>query len=163
MTSLKIKRPLMGYAFEYRNHARHVETLRTSAVNFMLVVASALITVITYDNEIMCTILPLTIIVSLLGLITALFSASYAELHFRNLERAKQLLARLDSLFFEDKAPATLAQLHATARNAHYPFRRIRKITGSTHLFWLVLPVVIFVVGVFLTYLSLTSLPGVSS
>jgi hypothetical protein len=153
---------LWGLHQEYLSQARHAEMLRTSSVSFMLVIASALITVITFDDKLNRFDLPLTIIVSFLGLITALFSGSYAELHFRNRERAKQVLTHLDSLFFADRAPATLAQLKAAADNAHYRFRWIRKITGSTHLFWLVLPVLVFIVGVFLTYLALSDVSSVS-
>lgn len=156
---------LWGLYLEYHTHSRHIETLNTSAVSYMLLVSSALITVITYDRTINLYDLPLCIIVSFLGLITGLFSASYIERYFRYREESEQILANLDSFLFEGKAPTTLAQLRDDADKAHYSAgwsSWVAKIAVSSHLFWLVLPIVVFIVGVFLTYLSLTGLPSAS-
>ena len=73
----KIQKDLLwGLYQDVRSHARHNEVLRSSAVNYMLLVASALITVIIFDKQINRYDLPLCLIVSLIGLISALFSAS---------------------------------------------------------------------------------------
>jgi hypothetical protein len=155
----KVQKDLLwGLYQDVRSHARHTETLRSSAVNYVLVVASALITVITFDKQVDRYDLPLCLIVSLIGLISALFSASYAELYYRNRVRAGHLLDHLDAAFFEGRAPATLSQVLANADEAHRKtkiYRWSRRITGSTHVFWLVLPLVVFAIGVTLTFLAL--------
>jgi drug/metabolite transporter (DMT)-like permease len=157
---------LWGLYQEARSHARLAELLRSSAVNYMVLVASALITVITFDKQLNLYDLPLCIIVSLIGLVTALFSASYAELYHRNRQRAEHFLARLDATFFENKAPATLFQIKADADDVHHKtklYRWSRRVTGSTHMYWLVLPVLVFAVGAFLTCLSLSGLTSGSN
>lgn len=149
---------LWGLYQDVRGHSRHAETLRASAVNYMLVVASALVTVITFDKQINRFDLPLCLIVSVIGLISALFSASYAELYYRNRTRAGHLREHLDDVFFEDRAQATLSQVLAGADAVHSKTKIhgwSRRITGSTHLFWLVPPLVLFAIGVVLTALSL--------
>ena len=163
----KIQKDLLwGLYQDVRSHARHNEVLRSSAVNYMLLVASALITVIIFDKQINRYDLPLCLIVSLIGLISALFSASYAELYYRNRERAERLRKHLDVSFFEGRAPATLSQVLAEADDAHRKtriYRWSRRITGSTHVFWLVLPLGVFAIGIVLTVLSLaglTTAPG---
>lgn len=157
----KVQKDLLwGLYQDVRSHSRHAETLRTSAVNYMLVVASALITVITIDKQITLFDLPLCLIVSVIGLISALFSASYTELYYRNRERAGHIRKHLDDELFKDRAPATLSQVLDDADVVHRKtkiYRWSRRITGSTHLFWLVPPLVVFVIGIMLTILSLSS------
>lgn len=155
---------LWGLYQDVRTHARHAETLRTSAVNYMMVIAVALITLITFDKRFSLSDLPLSIVVCLIGLFTALFSASYAELYFRNRERAKGILKRLDELLFDNRAQNTLTKLVDDAEEEgnpqanHYRYQWARKISGSTHLFWVGLPAVVFVVGVLLIYMSVVGL-----
>jgi hypothetical protein len=142
---------LWGMYLDMRAHARHAETLRVSAATYMLAVASALIAVISFDHKLDLHDLPLSILVSLIGLITALFCASYAELYFRNRERADRIRKRIDKLFFDNEVPTTLSNL-IDVRNETYRFRWARDITGSTHWLWIGLPVIVFAVGIVLIY-----------
>jgi hypothetical protein len=146
---------LWGLYLDMRNHARHAETLRVSAVSYMLAVASALIAVITFDHKVDRYDLPLSILVALIGLITALFSASYAELYFRNRERANNILKRLDELFFYDEvhtpppSKTTLSKLiDVDDRTYNFSWARI----ASTHWVWVVLPSMVLILGSYLIY-----------
>src|SRR5918994_3669768 len=82
--SEKIQKELM-WAFyqDVRTHARHNETIRSNAIDYMLLLASALIIVISYDRKI-CggADQAFAIILTLIGLIGALFAASYGELYY---------------------------------------------------------------------------------
>ncbi|WP_420631757.1 hypothetical protein [Candidatus Leptofilum sp.] len=155
----KIQKDLCwGLYQDVRSHSRHAETLRSSAVNYMLVVASALITVITFDDHINRFDLPLSIIVTVIGLISAFFSASYTELYYRNRERAGHIRKHLDKTYFKDQAPTSLSQILEEADADHHDtkiYRWSRRITGSTHLFWLVPPLMVLTIGIVLTVLSL--------
>jgi hypothetical protein len=131
----------------------------------MMAIATALITLITFDKRFSVADLPLALIVCFIGLFTALFSASYAELYFRNRERAKNILQRLDASFFYYRASTSLSTLMDDADEGHYHANRYqwaRKIAGSTHGFWIGLPVVVFAVGILLIYMSIVGLttPG---
>jgi hypothetical protein len=142
---------LWGMYLDMRAHARHAETLRVSAATYMLAVASALIAVISFDHKLDLHDLPLSILVSLIGLITALFCASYAELYFRNRERAERIQKRLDELFFDHEQPTTLSKL-IDVRAETYRFCWARDLTGSTHWLWVGLPAIVFAVGIVLIF-----------
>ncbi len=154
----KIQRELLwGLYQELRNHARHSETQRANAINYALVIASALTTVILFDSQINRYDLPLSLLISFIGLLSALFSLSYTELYWRNRERASRLLEQLDTLFFKDQAPDTLSEITNRADEIHRKTKIYfwgRKIAGSTHLYWIALPLVILIIGIVLTILS---------
>lgn len=147
----------MGLYQGIRNHARHSEAQRSNAVNYALLITSALITMILFDRQINRYDLPLSILVSFIGFLSALFSLSYTELYWRNRERASRLLKQLDAVFFTDQAPATLFQITNSVDEIHRKTKIYflgRKIAGSTHLYWIALPLVIFIIGIVLTLFS---------
>jgi hypothetical protein len=100
--------------------------MRSNAVNVVLVMASALIVVITFDKEIDRYDLPLCFIVGVLGLIVTQFSASFIELYIRNRTRAMYFFKRLDDSFFKNRAEVTLTQIQANADEEHYRTRIFR-------------------------------------
>jgi energy-converting hydrogenase Eha subunit A len=154
----KIQRELLwGLYQELRNHARHSETQRATAINYALVIASALTIVILFDRQINRYDLTLSLLISFIGLLSALFSLLYTELYWRNRERASRLLERLDTLFFKDQAPNTLSEITNRADEIHRKTKIYfwgRRIAGSTHLYWIGLPLVIGTIGIVLTILS---------
>jgi len=171
---------LWGLYQDVRTHARHNETIRSNAVNYLLLGASALIVVITYDTDIKGVLdLVLAIILSLFGLIGMVFSASYAELYYRHRAKSGRLLRELDTLFFQDQPSINLSDIFPSARETHadttdakyeyegklhefeYKYKWARSITGkagSTHVFWILLPFVVFLVGIVLTGWALLQL-----
>jgi hypothetical protein len=178
--SKKIQKDLLwGLYQDVRTHARHNETIRSNAVNYLLLGASALIVVITYDTDIKGVLdLVLAIILSLFGLIGMVFAASYAELYYRHRAKSGRLLRELDDLFFQDQPSIiNLSDIFPSARKTdagtteadydeyegklhefEYRFQRTRRITGkagSTHVFWILLPSVVFLVGIVLTVWAL--------
>jgi hypothetical protein len=173
--SKKIQKDLLWNLYQdVRTHARHNETIRSNAVNYLLLGASALIVVITYDTRIRGALdIVLAIILSLFGLIGMVFAASYAELYYRHRAKSGRLLQELDTLFFQDQQSINLSDIFPSAHETHagttdadydeyegklrefeYRFKRTRRITGkagSTHVFWILLPFVVFLVGIVLT------------
>jgi hypothetical protein len=180
---------LWGLYQYVRTHARHNETIRSNAVNYLLLGASALIVVITYDRDIKGDLdLVLAIILSLFGLIGMVFSASYAELYYRHRAKSGRLLRELNTLFFQDQQSQNLSDIFPSARETHadttdadpnadttdtnyeyegklhefeYKYKWARRITGkagSTHVFWILLPFVVFLVGIVLTVWALLQL-----
>jgi len=177
--SEKIQKDLLwGLYQDARTHARHNETIRSNAVNYLLLGASALIVVITYDNAIGGNLdRVLAIILSLFGLIGMVFAASYAELYYRNRAKSGRLLQEMDILSFKGQESINLSDIFPEARKTEaggteadyeyegklheyeYKFKWTRRITGkagSTHVFWILLPFVVFLVGIVLTVWALT-------
>jgi hypothetical protein len=173
---------LWGLYQDVRTHARHNETIRSNAVNYLLLGASALIVVITYDTRIQGVLdIVLAIILSLFGLIGMVFAASYAELYYRHRAKSGRLLRELDDLFFQDQQSINLSDIFPSARETdadttdtdttdadyeyegklhefEYKYKWARGITGkagSTHVFWILLPFVVFLVGIVLTVWAL--------
>jgi hypothetical protein len=163
--SEKIQKELMwDFYQDVRTHARHNETIRSNAIDYMLLVASALIIVISYDRKI-CGggDQAFAIILTLIGLIGALFAASYGELYYRNRDRSDRLRKELDTRFFQNQgAQTTLEEIWNETDRGNYSLSKLRVITGdagSTHVFWIVLPLVAGLIGIVLAYLANTPCP----
>jgi hypothetical protein len=147
---------LWGVYSDVRVHSRHAETLRASAVNYIFVIASALVAVVVSDGKVRSSERPLCLMVALIGLFGLGFVAAYTELYQRNYQRAVELRTVLDSRFF-DGGDSTLAQLIATADSRHETtvlYRFSRRLMGSAHRFWLLLPGLVLATGIVLTALS---------
>jgi hypothetical protein len=133
---------LWGMYTDVRAHARHAEALRSNVVNFMILVASVLIAVISNDRRINRADIALCLAVALIGLIGLAFAASYTELHERNRKRAMRLRRALDEEFFANSTH-TIAALLEEADVPHEDgrlYRWGRRLAGSTQRFWFVLP-----------------------
>ena len=67
--SAKIRKDLLvGMYVDLRQHARHAETLRSTVVNFMIVIASLLIATITADGRVDSSDVALCLAVACVGL-----------------------------------------------------------------------------------------------
>lgn len=142
----------LGMYSDVRTHTCHAETLRSNAVNYVFVIASALVAVIFSDGNIERAELPLCLVVALIGLFGLAFVASYTELYQRNRRRAERLRTLLDSRFFAD-GDTTVAGLLDEADKLHEAsqlYRWSRRVMGSSHRFWLLLPMLVIAVGVLL-------------
>jgi hypothetical protein len=147
------KELIWGMYTDVRQHSRHAETLRSNVVNFMIVVASVLIAAITNDRMVQRDERLMCAAVALVGLMGLAFAASYTELHERNRLRAMRLRKYLDDEFFAGEG-ATIEALLGEADGPHESgslYQWTRRITGSTQRFWLLLPGVVFVAGLWLT------------
>ena len=147
---------LWGLYVDLRTHARHAEALRSNVVNFMIVIASVLVAMIANDGRVTGEEFPLCIVVVVIGLLGLAFAASYTELYERNRNRALLVRRVLDDEFFE--GVSNMADLLREADSGHRSglrYRWSRRLTGSTQRFWLVLPCLIVLAGVFQAVLAL--------
>lgn len=143
---------LWGMYQEHRVHARHNETLR-SAINNMLIVASAaLVSFVIYDKEVNSSDLPAAILLIGFGLLGFIFSTSYTERTLEHKRRADQYWNELDSLLFKRPVGRTMAEITRAADAKHRTFvvRSIRSFANS-HLLWIVFPLFISLIGIYLT------------
>jgi len=147
---------LWGMYSDVRTHARHAETLRSNAVNYVFVITSVLVAVIFSDGKVERAELPLCLVLVLIGLLGLAFVASYTELYQRNRQRAERFRTVLDSRFFAD-GDTTVAGLLDEADQDHEAtrlYRWSREVIGSSHRFWLLLPMLVIAVGVLLTAMA---------
>lgn len=153
----KARRELLwGMYMDLRLHARHAETLRSNVNSFMIVIASVLIAAIAADGHILPADVLLCLGVACAALIGFAFAASYTELHERNRLRAMQIRTELDEQFFT--GDTTIAGLLAKADEPHRAgalHRWSRGITGSTKRFWLLIPALLFIIGVVLAFIAM--------
>ncbi|GLW90408.1 hypothetical protein [Actinokineospora globicatena] len=156
----KVRKDLLwGMYTDARAHARHAETLRTNVVNFVIVVASALIAVIANDGNVTKRDLPLCLVIMVVGVIGVGFSASYTELHERNRRRAVAFRTSLDDEYFQGESntiAGVLARSDEEHRNSRL-HRRVRMVIGSTQRFWLIVPILLATTGASLTVFALAN------
>src|SRR5688500_18613845 len=76
----KVQKDLLWNEYtELRTHQRHTETVRTSALSVVLLITSALTTVVTVDKAINRAALPLCLIITAVGLFSIPFSLLYVH------------------------------------------------------------------------------------
>lgn len=146
----KIQRELLwGLYGDVRHHARHAELLRSSVVNFMIVISSVLIASIAQDGRLQRNDLIASSGIVFVGLMGMMFAASYTELHERNRLRAMRLRSFLDEKYFPSNHPGMISLLAESDEDHRKSalYRRTRRLTGSTHRFWLLLPGVVLLTG----------------
>lgn len=146
-----LKDVLWGMFQEHQQNARHHETQRSTVSNFIILVAGGIGTLVssggfTRDD------LPLTILLILLGLFGAVFSASHFIRYHRHKKRAYAYLAELDLLLFENRD--TLAQIKEDVDKKVKGVHHILSRTLNVHSLWLVLPLIVTGLGIVLTILS---------
>lgn len=141
---------------ERRAQGRHSENLRSNVSNYVLVAASGIVAVITFDRVINRYDLVLALLLIAIGLLGTLFCASYTERYHRNRQRASKLLKELDRIS-DASGERKLGKIEDDADSIHFQydlFRLVYKFTSS-HWLWLVFPLLVVMVGIVLTALAL--------
>ncbi|WP_433302402.1 hypothetical protein ACQP2F_08960 [Actinoplanes sp. CA-030573] len=146
------KELLWSHYAEFRATARQVEVTRSNATNYAMLVASALIAVISLDKAVNRSDRPLCVVLVEVSFFAALYAFAYGERYLKNKRRAHFVLLEIDRRFFDDR-PAS-GRLHGLSQAADAGegrftgvFGWINRIAFSTHLFWVIVPLVIFVLG----------------
>ena len=168
--SAKMQKDLLwGDYLELLNQSRHVEMVRINAVNLVLVLTAALAALITFDKKIDITDLPASLIITATGLFSTLFSLAYLARYDKNKRRATLVRSELDRRFFPDQSlgPGMTAlrdqadrwmpptrHSERTARLYHLTLAGAKKTTGTTHFFWVLVPISVVLIGFILTILS---------
>ncbi|WP_328468903.1 hypothetical protein OHA21_00355 [Actinoplanes sp. NBC_00393] len=156
--AVKLRKDLLwGLYTDLQAHARHAETLRSTVVNFMVVIASVLVAAVVRDGSVDRADLIPCAMITIVGAIGLIFAAGYTELHERNRRRAMLLRATLDDEHFAGE-PRSIRTLLATSDREHQQtplYRWTRGLSGSTRQFWLLLPGLLLVAGIALTAVSL--------
>jgi hypothetical protein len=153
---------LWAFYLEWRTAARHVETTRSNAINYALLVSAALITVITVDKQVTRSDWPLCVVLLSVSLFTSVYSLSYLERYLRNKKRAEVLMEEIDARFFRGQPEyhhVTWLRTKSDRLQRHEtPFlAKIKGATVATHGFWIVVPIIIFLLSCLLLYQALTT------
>ena len=168
----KIQKDLLwGEYTELRNHTRHAETVRINAVNFVLLLTSALVAVVTLDKAINRADLALSVIITGIGLFSTGFSILYLDRYEKHRAEAMCVREELDRLFFgREGLSRSISALHTAADTrratpAVTPAGRVKRkvirlVTGvarDSHLFWIIMPVFVSITGIALTIISVAA------
>lgn len=149
---------LWNFYVDLRTHARHAETLRATGTNYVLVIAAASVGAIALDDRFTYSDWPFCLLLSAVGFFGSVFSVSYLERSTRNRKRAEVVRQKLDDLFLAGQATTTSLQSLADDELARKrPYRLLRLPLFSTHVYWLGLPLLVFVVGAVASVLALAS------
>jgi hypothetical protein len=172
--SVKMQKELLwGDYLELLNQSRHVEMVRVNAINLVLVLTAALAALITFDKEIDLTDLPPSLIITATGLFSTLFSLAYLARYDKNKRRAALVRAELDRRFFaeqslgsgmaalRDEADRSMPATHHSQRTARLydlTLAAAKRTTGTTHFFWVLVPISVVLIGILLTILSIVGI-----
>jgi hypothetical protein len=119
--------------------------LRATVSGYVLTAASALIAVVTFDDKVNHNDLPLTILITAVGLFGMLFAATYTERYHRNRNRASQLLKEMDCLI-NGSGERQTGKIAAKADRQTFEHRRFRYVRAiaSSHWLWVGFPAIVF-------------------
>jgi positive regulator of sigma E activity len=156
--SSKIQKDLpWGTYIELRTQARHAETLRANVINYLLLITSVLLTVITLDKEVKRNDLVLCLVVVFIAVLALLFSASYTTQFGINRRRAQIARDELDRRFFLDQQlnlDAIKSEGEKEWKKKFKSLAWLSRAVGTSHVFWFLLPLLVLIVGVVLTILA---------
>lgn len=134
---------------EHCTHMRHHETQRSTVASSILVIATAILGVITFDKIIGPTDLPLSVLLIFLGAFGALFSAKQYERASMHTERARRYRDAIDAML--DGAP--LKKLKKVADDDHAKdFPRLEPL--RLNKFWGALYIVLALLGLAMSLIA---------
>lgn len=138
----------------YQEHCaweRHHETQRSSATNLVLVVAAAVLSLVTINKSIDLSDLPLTIFLIVLGLFGSILSLKHYERFKRHQTLAETYRKALD----EDIPEAQILSLRSKAENRHTDDYRATYCSWihrwRLHWLWIGLHLAVAVTGIVLS------------
>jgi len=140
---------LWNFYVENWNQARHHEVQRSTMTGLVVVVAGAIVTLVTADKNINRYDLPLDALMIALGIFGALFSAKQYERSQKHIERARGYRARLDELLPEAQILTIHAERDARAEKMFPRLSRWRLNSA-----WVGLHVAVIFLGVALAIVS---------
>jgi len=138
-----LKEILLGMYHDNIASYRHHETQRSTVTSSIIAIDTIVIGIITFDKMINWLDAPLLILLIILGVFGATFTAKHFERASLHSERARQIRKELDELFAEN----TLAKLRHAADEIHAKnFPVLRKYRH--HNFWILLHLIILTIGI---------------
>jgi hypothetical protein len=134
---------------EHSAQARHHEMQRASFGAALIAIAGVLIGVVTFDNAVLPSDLPLTFLVLVIGAFGAVFSAKHYERSRLHMERARRHRDALDRVLPGE--PLKRVKLDAdSTHNAEFPILHSLQL----HKYWTGLYLVIAGLGLVLTFVA---------
>lgn len=135
---------------EHTNQWRHYETQRAAVAGSILAIAAALVGLVTLDKVINRSDLPLTILITFLGILGVFFSTKQHERASMHIERARHYRSAIDAML-ED---LPLSKIKMAADKVHAAkFRKLDWI--KTNKLWLLLYSFLAGIGITLSAIAL--------
>ena len=135
---------------EHVNQWRHYESQRAAVAGSILAIATALIGLVTFDKLITRSDLPLTLLIAVLGILGALFSAKQHERACLHMERARHYRSAIDATF--ENSP--LSKIKTEADRVHsMKFRKLQEV--KVNILWRWFYLLLSVIGISLTVFAM--------
>lgn len=143
---------------DHYTHVRHYETQRSTVTSLLLTIAAALLAFVTYDKALSKSDVPLTILLSVIGLFGAAFSIKYHERSSFHYNRLLSCRDKLDELLSD---PGLLRKLREGAEAKHrkeFPVLYKGALRWwKVHRLWVFLHLLVACFGLLLTILAMRS------
>lgn len=134
---------------EHLTQFRHYENQRATVTASILAVGIALIGLITFDKIIGKFDLPMTLLLTFLGVFGAFFSAKQYEKAALNMDRARECRTAIDATFVN----APLERIRQAAIQKHQTrFPMVKKL--KVHKFWISLYILLALIGFILSVIA---------
>ena len=135
---------------EHCTQARHHEDQRSTVASALVAIAGVITGIVTFDQRITLSDLPLTLMLTVIGVFGALFSAKHYERYNLHLERARTHRAALNELLL-GKPLIRLKEEADAANAAEFPI--IGKLRLKWFWYWIYVP--ISLLGLTLTIIAI--------
>jgi hypothetical protein len=158
-TNLKlddVKDVLLELHKEHYAQIRHYETQRSTVSNLLVIIAAALLAFITFDKSLAWSDLPLTGMVTLVGLFGAAFCLKFYERATVNSYRVRGYRARLDAELFSSCLVQPLIEEANEKQQEKFPNLYEGTLEWvKVHRLWMVFHLLISILGLVLTFLAI--------
>jgi hypothetical protein len=142
----KIQKELLLSMFqEYEVRCRHHENLRATITSSLIAIDSIIVGIITYDNKLIKSDLPLIFLVFFLGIFGIIFTLSHSERYLQYSERSRQFRAILDERYTN----GLIEMCKKNAKTIAESKFKLNKIF-SHHFLWSFIHLVIVILGIVL-------------
>lgn len=132
------------------NQGRHHETQRSTVTSSILAIDTIIIGLITFDKCINGSDVPLTILVTALGIFGAAFTLKHYERYSLHMQRARLYRNKLDELFM-DGLVLTLKKKADENNDKEFPKLKDLRL----HYWWTALHLIVSVIGITLTIIAI--------
>lgn len=149
------KELLLAMYQECVTRCRHHETLRATITSSLIAIDAIIVGVITFDKNLIFTDIPLTILITLLGIFGIIFTLSHSERYLHYSERSRQYRNGLDENFanglIEKGKKDAKKSIEVILKNGKFKFPKYLR----HHFLWSAIHVFILIIGFTLSIIAI--------
>lgn len=149
------KELLLAMYQECTTRCRHHETLRATITGSLIAIDTIIVGVITFDKSLILSDVPLTLLITFLGIFGVIFTLSHLERYLQYSKRGQQYQNTLDNTFtnglIERGKKDAKAATNILLKNGKFNFPRYL----HHHFLWSMIHIFIFIIGLTLSIIAI--------